>query len=212
MRFFFFALFCLFIQPLSAQQWSVGLLGGISNYQGDLVDGAYVGRFMRPAMGFTVGRNFTSRLSARLGLTFASVEGDDQYSKKDYLRARNLSFASPITEASLLAQFHAFDLETVRFTPYVFGGVAVFRFNPYTNDAAGNRAYLQPLGTEGQGLPGYAAELYSRTQLALPFGGGVKYALSSNIHLGLEVGIPGRCKHQLPRCCRFAQWSGATGS
>ena len=50
--------------------------------------------------------------------------------------------------------------------------------------------YLKPLSTEGQGLPGYPdKKTYSLTQLAIPFGGGVKFAVTDNLHLGLEVGF-----------------------
>ena len=46
------------------------------------------------------------------------------------------------------------------------------------------------MGTEGQGLPGYAdREPYGLTQAALPFGAGVKFALTNNLHIGLEIGI-----------------------
>src|SRR6185295_9077554 len=42
---------------------------------------------------------------------------------------------------------------------------------------------------EGQGIAGYQRSPYALTQFAIPLGGGVKYALTSNIHTGLEIGI-----------------------
>ena len=41
-----------------------------------------------------------------------------------------------------------------RWTPYVTGGAAVFTFNPKA-EYNGEWVALQPLGTEGQGLPQY---------------------------------------------------------
>ncbi|HEX2532979.1 MAG TPA: hypothetical protein VHK69_04550, partial [Chitinophagaceae bacterium] len=76
-----------------------------------------------------------------------------------------------------------------RLSPYVFFGLALFRNNPYTYDSTGLQVFLQPLGTEGQGLPGSGTQLYSRTQLALPFGGGLRFAFNDNVRLGLEVGL-----------------------
>jgi hypothetical protein len=76
-----------------------------------------------------------------------------------------------------------------RWSPYLFGGIAVYHYNPYTFDQRGNKIFLQPLGTEGQGLPGYDRGLYNLTQLAIPFGGGIKYAISDKVQLGLEVGL-----------------------
>jgi hypothetical protein len=40
-------------------------------------------------------------------------------------------------------------------TPFLFGGIAVFKFNPTTEAADGNTYELQPLGTEGQGTTEY---------------------------------------------------------
>ena len=73
-------------------------------------------------------------------------------------------------------------------SPYIFGGLAVFHFNPYTYDQQNNKVFLKPLSTEGQGLPGYEKP-YSLTQLALPFGGGIKYNISDNFRIALEVGL-----------------------
>jgi hypothetical protein len=51
-----------------------------------------------------------------------------------------------------------------------------------------NKTYLQPLGTEGQGLQGYSGT-YGLTQFALPFGAGIKYNLSDKFRLSMEVGL-----------------------
>ena len=88
-----------------------------------------------------------------------------------------------------MAEYSIFNIYNIRWTPYVFGGLAVFRFNPYTHDAAHQKVFLKPLSTEGQGLDGYNLEPYSLTQVAIPFGGGIKYALTDNIRVGAEVGI-----------------------
>src|SRR4030095_8015554 len=103
---------------------------------------------------------------------------------------RNLSFQSPVSEFSLVGEFNTFDLDNKKWTPYVFAGIAVFRYNPYTFDRSGNKTYLQPLSTEGQGLPGYSpSSPYGLTQFALPFGAGIKYNLSDKFRLGMEVGL-----------------------
>jgi len=69
----------------------------------------------------------------------------------------------------------------------LFVGVAVYHFNPYTTDTAGRKTYLRPLSTEGEGfLPG--KNNYNLTQIAIPFGAGVKLSLSDNVNVGVEVG------------------------
>ena len=72
------------------------------------------------------------------------------------------------------------------FSPYVFVGIAGSKFNPKAR-YLGNWEALQPLGTEGQGMAGFDAP-YKRFALAIPFGLGVKYALTDRINLGLELG------------------------
>jgi hypothetical protein len=173
---------------VSYAQVQLGVFTGLSNYQGDLIDKPYqAGRF---AFGITGGYQFSERFSVRAGLIFAKVGGADSLHEKAYLRQRNLSFQSAITELSVRGEYNIFNLSSMRWTPYAFGGVAVFRFNPYTFDRAGNQVYLQPLGTEGQGLPSNPSfKSYSLTQLAIPFGGGIRYAISDKVHLGLEVGL-----------------------
>ncbi|HEY1113085.1 MAG TPA: DUF6089 family protein [Chitinophagaceae bacterium] len=174
----------------SFSQLSLGLFGGASHYQGDLVDNHYVGRFTRPAIGLSASYDYSDRFTFTLGYTRASVEGDDQYNTKEYLQLRNLSFESRISEVSLLAEYNVFNLYNTRWSPYLFGGVAVYHFDPYTRDSSNNKVYLKPLSTEGQGLSGYPeVKPYSLTQLAIPLGGGIKYAVSDRVQLGLSAGF-----------------------
>ena len=190
MRKLLFACFIVIPNILFAQSFHIGLFGGVSNYQGDLVQGAYNSRFTNPAIGLTGSYEVMDRLMIRGGFTFSKVEGDDKYNKKDYLKLRNLSFESKISEFSVLGEYSIFNIYNIRWTPYVFGGVAVYHFDPYAMDSTGNKVYLKPLSTEGQGLSGYPeSKPYSLTQVALPFGGGVKYAINDNFRIGLEVGV-----------------------
>lgn len=186
-----FGLFFLFSELLTfSQSLHFGVFGGTSHYQGDLVDKPYASRFTKPAIGITATYELTDRLNIRSGLTFARVEGNDKYNTKTYLQQRNLNFQSSISEFSLLGEFNIFSLEVTRWTPYIFGGAAIYRFNPYTNDENNAKVFLKPLSTEGQGLEQYPNNKpYSLTQVALPFGGGVKYAISDRVKVGIEVGI-----------------------
>jgi hypothetical protein len=180
----------LLTTTLSYGQLSLGLFGGISNYQGDLVDNHYVARFTKPALGLSFSYDYSDRFTFTAAYTRAKVMGDDQYNTKEYLKLRNLSFESKISEASLTAEYNVFNLYNTRWSPYVFAGVAVYHFDPYTFDSSNNKVYLKPLNTEGQGLAGYPeVKPYSLTQLAIPMGGGIKYALTDRVQLGLQVGF-----------------------
>lgn len=176
-----------FIAHTSFSQFRLGIFGGLSNYQGDLTDKPY--KSPKTAFGLTGTFPLTQRFSIRTGLTFGKIGAADSLSDKPELRARNLSFQSRITEFSVLGEYNIFNLDQIRWTPYIFAGLAVFHFDPYTYDSTGIQTYLQPLSTEGQGLPGYPNKPYALTQLAIPFGGGIKYAISERVQLGLEVGL-----------------------
>ncbi|MEI6947663.1 DUF6089 family protein [Paraflavisolibacter sp. H34] len=190
MRKLFLLALSVTVSTFSFSQMQVGLFGGISNYTGDLARRVFTPKLVKPAIGLNLGYELSPRVVLRGGVTFAKVAGDDRYNK-DYLRQqRNLSFQSRITEYSLTGEFYTMNFDYKRWSPYVFAGLAVYRFNPYAQDSAGGKVYLRPLGTEGQGLPGYSQSLvYSRTQLALPFGAGVKFALGERFRLGAELGL-----------------------
>ncbi|MDB5196281.1 MAG: hypothetical protein JWP88_652 [Flaviaesturariibacter sp.] len=180
----------LFVSLYTSAQFSIGIFGGTSNYQGDLVGRAFVGRFTKAAIGPTISYAISERFSLRGGATWARISGDDRYNTKTYLQARNLNFESKLKELSLVGVYTFFNREDLRWSPYVFGGLALFHFNPYTHDSVGAIVNLKPLSTEGQGLTAYPdRKPYKLTQWAIPFGGGIKYALSDRFDIALEAGI-----------------------
>jgi len=182
-------LFLLSVLFLAAQsQTRFGVFGGVSNYLGDLTEKLY--QNPKASVGFSLDRKISSRASIRLGLSFGKVVATDSLNPRQDFRLRNFSFQSSISELSLVAEFNTLDMSYKRWSPYLFGGVAVYHFNPYTFNQKGLKILLQPLGTEGQGIPGYPQrKLYARTQLALPFGGGIKYDISDNVRIALEIGL-----------------------
>ncbi len=169
------------------RSFEIGLLGGLAFYNGDLAPEAFGDYFQEvgPAAGlfgrFTLNRFF----ALRLGLTYAIVSGDDQYSAQP---ERDLSVRTPLFEAALTGEFSPFQFgtpyATPLFVPYLTAGVGVFRFRPETR-FEGEWIELQPLGTEAQGLPGYP-EKYNRTQINIPMGGGLRVILNDTWTLGLE--------------------------
>lgn len=167
-------------------QLRVGVFGGVANYLGDLSDKLY--QNSGAALGVTASYPVTNRINIRGGFTYGKVKGADSLSPREDFKLRNLSFQTSISEFNLVAEINTFDMNYKRWSPYVFGGLAVFHFNPYTYDQQNNKVFLQPLSTEGQGLPGYQKS-YSLTQFALPFGGGIKYDISESVRISLEIGL-----------------------
>ena len=130
--------------------------------------------------------DLTEKISARSYLTLAGVQADDKKGNA-IMQDRNLNFKSKIFDWELTAQYNLFNLNLRWWTPYVFAGIGIHHFNPYTTDAADNKIYLKPLSTEGQGFTAGVKD-YKLTQFNLPLGFGVNYALNEDMRLGLEFG------------------------
>lgn len=179
--------FSLTLTVLAQSQMRIGVFGGISDYLGDITHKIY--QKSGPALGLELSYPISNRISIRGGFTYGKVKGADSLNPREDFRLRNLSFQTSITELSLVGEINTFDMTYKRWSPYVFGGLAVFHFNPYTFDQQGYKVFLQPLSTEGEGLPGYPNRPYARTQVALPFGAGLKYDISSKLRIAFEVGL-----------------------
>lgn len=176
----------------SAQFFELGAFFGTSNYQGDLVPEIQVPNEYYPTLGLFGRYNFTSRISLKAQFYKGTIAGGDEYSDTESGRLdRNLSFESNIYEFGLqgeisLFKYNVFDKKR-NITPYAFAGIAGFRFNP-RGIYKGKWHELQPLGTEGQGLPGYEKK-YSLTQISIPMGGGIKFAFNRLASVGIEAGL-----------------------
>ena len=73
------------------------------------------------------------------------------------------------------------------FTLYAMGGIGGFYYNPLAT-FEGNTYELQPLGTEGQGLEAYPGrDFYSLYQIAVPFGGGLKFKINESLNFNMEL-------------------------
>ncbi|MEJ7821179.1 MAG: DUF6089 family protein [Chitinophagaceae bacterium] len=177
----------LFITSISfSQRLHINSLVGSSFYAGDMQ--SYFFRFTQPGLALSAGISYqvSDRIFIRTGITYASVTADDKKNSRVFVR--NLNFKSRIKELHVAAEYYLFNLDNIKISPYFFGGIALYRFNPYTKDTAGTKYFLQPLSTEGQGFY-QGRQPYNLTQFAIPFGGGIKYALTDNIKIGVEVGM-----------------------
>ena len=185
MRYFLVILLFTCATNAHAQKLSIDLYGGAMNYQGDLQDARYTFSQSHFSGGLGLSYALSDHFSVRGSLLVGKVSADDKYDKN---KSRNLNFSSSITEGQLALQYFITPIGDHVLTPYLFGGVAMFHFNPYTFDSNGVQTYLRPLSTEGQGFVS-GKKVYNLTQVSLPFGGGVKFSLSENINIGLELGL-----------------------
>jgi len=185
---FFIFLFISSAFISSAQRVFIGVAGGLANYNGDLLDKFYPKKITNGFIGFSAHYELQDQIIIRGGFSFARVNGSDTYSLKANLKKRNLRFETGISEFSIVGEYYLFNLYEKKISPYIFAGLAIFHFNPYSYDSTGVSYYLKPLSTEGQGI--YPDKKpYSLLQPAIPFGGGIKFAITDNFRLGFEFGI-----------------------
>jgi hypothetical protein len=169
------------------QGLSLDLFAGLTNYQGDLRQRIFTFQGSRPAYGVGASYSMNGHFAVRLAVRTGHLGADDRLNKDSAIYFRNLSFQTRLTDIETVLVYRLFDEETSRFNAYAYGGFAGFAFNPFTYDQFGVKRYLQPLGTEGQGIPGYPqARLYSLTQFAIPFGMGLEYRIGDALSIAWE--------------------------
>ena len=189
MRYIILTVCCLsFLAPVKAQQWFFNLQAGAANYDGELQTHKYTFQESHPGGGIGLGYEVNPHLTLSTDILLTQISGNDKYSNNFGSRERNANFTSNIFEWSVRAEYILFDLQDRSISPYIFAGLGIFHFNPYTNDSLGKKVFLQKIGTEGEGMPGYPAP-YKLTQLAIPLGLGLRLALSDNVRVSLEAGL-----------------------
>jgi Domain of unknown function (DUF6089) len=178
--------FCL---PLitNAQNFYISARLGSANYQGDL-KARSISFSQSKLMGSLGARyDFSEHITARSYFTLTSLHADDKKGTAG-MQSRNLNFRTKIFDWELTGQYNLFSFNNKWWTPYVFAGIGIFHYNPSTQDTAGNKVYLQPLSTEGQGFTA-GVKNYKLTQFSIPFGFGAEYSMNEDMRLGLEFGF-----------------------
>jgi hypothetical protein len=180
---------------LQAQSYEFRFYLGANYYQGDLSPNKSRFSFSPGRLGLATmfGTKISEVFSVNLKLMIGQIGGDDADATLDERKIRNLNFDSPIYEAGLNTEinlnYFLKGLNKYGIHLYYTTGINVFKFSPKTSLRQPDGKYklfdLQPLGTEGQGLPGYK-DKYPLTQINIPFGMGFKFQLFDNIELGFE--------------------------
>ncbi len=156
-----------------------------------LMKGAFFTVYPNKWLGFRLAANITY-LEGRDDII--NTTGIDELWRKQ----RNLDFKSTVLEAYGCIEvfptmfFNRNNEFEPRLRPYGFFGIGIFHFNPKGSitDANGNKSWynLQPLRTEGEGMPEYPlSKPYKLTQMNIPLGAGLKYYLSDRLNLSGEV-------------------------
>ncbi len=180
----------MFATQLFAQPLRLHIGGGFANYNGDLQPKTFTLKQAHGLISAGGTFNITDKFALRSDYSFTKLEADDKNNKDINFARRNLNFKTLIRELTLMGEYDIFNLSEKVWTPYVFAGIGGYKFSPYTTDSIYGKVFLHGVRTEGQGLPEFPdRKIYKKTQFNIPFGGGVKYALSDDIHLSVEMSM-----------------------
>jgi len=164
--------------------WEVGGWLGTSLYYGDLNNKVNINS-PGIAGGVLAKWNYNTRVSLRSSFNFGRISADDADSDNNFNRGRNLNFYSNIYDFTNGIEFNFLDhirgskFET--YTPYVFAGFSVFKYNPKT-ELDGVTYSLQEYGTEGQDI----GEEYFLLSAGYTLGAGFKWDVSSDLTFAAE--------------------------
>jgi hypothetical protein len=190
-------LYFLLLSLSSSAQYAYdfGVHAGVSNYLGEIggKEGSrrnFVSDIKLAKTQFAVGGFARYRvlpiISAKVGLNWLRIEGNDNLSTNRGRVGRNLSFRNDLVEAELTAQVLFYEIQDLGkpykyqndFKMYAFGGVACFFSNPKAH-YNGEWIALQPLQTEGVH--------YSRIGASIPLGLGMCVTLQKKHRIGWEI-------------------------
>jgi hypothetical protein len=194
------------------QKFEYGISIGGMKYEGDLGGryGSGLGALNNSTSKSTfntslyLGYRIAKFLTIRVAATYGGIQAADSLLSGGSpailaKKTRNAHFKSIIAEGSLLAEIYPtvlFEADpysvTGKFRPYFLAGIGVFHFDPKGLYQApdGTEAWvnLQPLRTEGQGMPNHPTRKeYALTQQNIQMGFGIKYHISQRVGVSLEV-------------------------
>lgn len=186
---------------------AIGISLNAFNYYGDLSPSpkklSTDLSFTRPAVGGSFVHRFGPRYQLVASFMLGGIKGSDSESADPndtdaaFRYVRNLSFRNRIQELSVVGQVDLFEnqatyISRVRWTPYLYAGIAVFHHNPQAQvpdtdlngnpfSNAGEWVDLKPLKTEGTD--------YKLIQAAIPFGIGARFRINELMDIAGEFGF-----------------------
>jgi OmpA-OmpF porin, OOP family len=171
--------------------WEVGVPLGVANYFGDVFcsSGAGISKFHT---GLFARRHVSDNLALRGNLLLGALAGNDSYNAGRQLDVyRKLSFKTPLTELSALAELYP--LKERKFTcygnckktlsPYIFAGLGAALINPtFTQDPTAR--FKLPQADVDADIKGK-----KKSQLVIPLGLGAKFNVNDRWTIGAESGF-----------------------
>ena len=156
----------------------------------------------RPSISAAFRYKLNKNINWHSSFNYLLLSGNDKNTSEQYRSNRNLNFRSSVYELSTRIEFGISSFKRVgvyrlkksllrpsktrAYELIGFIGVGAFYFNPKGMDpSTGKYIALQPLHTEGQGLPG-GPKQYKRVSISLPVGIALHAILNKYWSVGLE--------------------------
>lgn len=188
--FIFFSISFTGISLSQSTYYGAGL--GYSFYWGDLNSPSFFKNIANNggiALQVQARHHFNDYFSVKGSAIFGRVRANDANSNQEWQLMRNISFKSVLNELSAHLEFYPLrfspNTNYYNWSPYLSFGLGGFYFNPIA-ELNGNEIELQPLGTEGQGMPGFE-DKYNRIALSLSIGGGIAVRFSERVIIHADI-------------------------
>ena len=177
-----------FLAPKSAhaQIIEVGGSVGLSYYMGDVNPKM---PFVDSNLGWGVLVRYYegTRWAFRFAYSNLQLNGSDKAS--GYRTERGLLFNTKVNDVAAIAEFNFLDYFTGSkrsgLSPYLFGGISVFVFDPKAEDGTRLCTTLTDVDYDGT-IPDNESAKYTTTAISVPFGLGLKYSLGQKIGIAVE--------------------------
>lgn len=171
----FLLLAILFSISLSAQRTEIGLLRGVATYSGEIrsSNSLPIGD-VKSSFGMFWRQYIHQQFAVRAGFYLSSLAADN--SKIVSNPAEQLQFSTSLFEGQILGEYHFPASPDSRLSTFLFGGLAVFHFNPETTYIATGEKLEDPTDLR-------------QWQVAIPVGMGMKWNLAPRFSLGWELGL-----------------------
>lgn len=174
----------------------LGELGGVNDIGSSGIKGFKILelKLTRPTLAAGYRFYLSPMFAVKADLSYGRLNSDDALTTELFRNNRSLSFRSPVVELAGRFEFypireyfgHLYRTNGIvgkkvnHWSPYVFLGVGGAWFNPKA-DYNGDWVALKPLKTEGVD--------YKRIMGVFPMGVGLKYGITSQFSIGLEIGL-----------------------
>ena len=171
-------------------QFSFGLFGGVSNYQGDLSKDITNIEETHVAFGGGLGYKISPNFEIKGQLLLTTLSGDDANYPDDIARSKRLfRFESSVTELSVILDYNIFGsatrsntgLFTPKFSPVAYIGLGVAKISNVAE-------CLSEDCINGVVLSPFPEKDAKSSLVTVPFGIGFKYDVSPLLSVGLRGG------------------------